>query len=507
MNVITLLCDTLRRDHCGVYNPPKLPLNELWSNQQADWHVPTPNMDRLAARGTRFDHAWCGSTPCMPARRDLHTGRLEFLERGWGPLEEGDLDLPRQISGPNNRSMTWMKQEGYQVSQLITDHFHLWEAGSGNYHMGYTGHDFIRGIESDAYRTDDLEPGSFHCPPPDLLHKNERHYRNMHLSRQQESDYTCAQVFTRAAQWLRRNHTHEGFYLHIDCFPPHEPLDPPEEILRMFWPTGYDGIDPDWLSGWGYQTIEKLGYSDERVRFCQALYAANVVLVDRWLGKLLDAMDELGLWSNTLLAFTTDHGTYNGDHGRMGKLQTHEHDAVGHIPFVLCHPTHGHGETRNQLVQLVDLYPTTLAALGRDCPPDRHGIDLLPVLEDETAETRDYAIAGQFGKSVTITDGRWILHQSPPDPSEEGNQPLYWHGVQPSLFNHVPLGPVVGGKRQTQTASWPEPTWLSDKREDPNELVNLAPQNPGQTRRMQQSLADVLGELQAPPEVTQRLSL
>ena len=111
MNTIVILCDTLRRDHCGAYHHGR-PLNECWSAEQPDWVVPTPNMDRLAARGTTFDQAWCGSTPCMPARRDIYTGRHEFLERGWGPLEEDELDLPRQVSGAPNRPIPTVLEGG-----------------------------------------------------------------------------------------------------------------------------------------------------------------------------------------------------------------------------------------------------------------------------------------------------------------------------------------------------------------------------------------------------------
>ena len=141
-----------------------------------------------------------------------------------------------------------------------------------------------------------------------------------------------------------------------------------------------------------------------------------MVLADRWLGQVLDAMDELDLWRNTMVILHTDHGTFNGDHGRIGKLQTHEFAAKNMIPFIVSHPELGHGERRSQLVQNVDIYATVLAACGRELPEGRHGMNLLPVLADPTAPTRDYAIAGQFSRSATITDGRWTLHQGP-DPS------------------------------------------------------------------------------------------
>ncbi len=524
MNCIVILCDTLRRDHCGPYTGGR-PLNQCWSAQQPDWVVPTPNMDRLATRGTVFNNAWHGSSPCMPARRDIYTGRYEFLERGWGPLAETDLDLPRQVSGEPNQSIHRMlsglaapadqvtlrppEDSGQappqqpaagpspRISQLITDHFHLWEQGSGNYHMGYTGVEFIRGQEADNWRTDPID---FPCPPQFLHAKLERHYRHKALFQHSEKDTYPAQVFTKAAEWLKINHTYKDFYLHIDCFPPHEPWDAPEELVKMFDPAGYS---VNGSSAGPYDKWDK-HMSPRQLRNTQARYAAQVVLTDRWLGRLLDQMDALDLWKDTLVIFCSDHGTYNGDHGRIGKLQTHQHDAVAHIPFILVHPTLGHGQRRDQLVQLVDIYPTVLAAVDRPCPPDRHGVNLLPVLEDENAPTRDHAICGVFGQSVTITDGRWILHQAP----DATNQPLHWHDYCLSRFMPgIELGPFSDGRRPAATKPWTTETWLSDKAADPNELTNLAPSHPQELRRMQNALRATLRAAGAPPEQLERLNL
>jgi arylsulfatase A-like enzyme len=208
-----------------------------------------------------------------------------------------------------------------------------------------------------------------------------------------------------------------------------------------------------------------------------------------------------------MLIFTADHGTFNGDHGRLGKLQTHEHDAVGHIPFIVCHPRQGHGEAREQLVQLVDIFPTVLAAVGRPLPTHPrglHGVNLLPVLADQRTPTRRFALAGQFGMSVSITDGRWILHQSP----VAANEPLRWHGYALAKFLRYDLGPYRDGSRPVQGCrSWPEPTWLSDKTNDPNELVNLAVERPDKLRQMQQALRVALDELHAPEDQAVRLGL
>ncbi len=503
MNVIVILCDTLRRDHCGAYSGGR-PLNACWSAEQPDWVVPTPNMDRLAGRGCVFDNAYHGSTPCMPARRDIYTGRYEFLERGWGPLEEDDLDLPRQVSGPPNRSIRWSVEQGYKVSYLVTDHFHLWEQGSGNYHMGYTGFEFIRGQESDAWYT---APVEFDVPRGFELGKQERHFRNVHFARRAEADWSVAKVFTKAADWVRRNAAHKDFYLHVDLFVPHEPLDPPEELVKMFDPEGYSRFD---ATNWPYAPWRE-HISEDQFRNLRARYAANVVLVDRWLGRLLEALDEAGLWDDTLVVLTTDHGTFNGDHGRTGKLQTHEFDAKSHIPFVAAHPHLARGQRRRQLVQLVDLYPTVLEAVGRPLPEQPegkplHGRSILPLLADPDAPHRRYAVMGQFGGSVGLTDGRWSLHQSPPDPQD--NRPLYWHGYCLAKFLTYRLGPFVEGRRDASgNPSWPTETWVSDKDADPNELVNLAAERPDKLREMQQALKQTLEELKAPPEQIERLGL
>jgi arylsulfatase A-like enzyme len=499
MNCIVILCDTLRHDHCGPYHQGQ-PLSDVQSDEQPDWVVPTPNMDRLGERGTVFENAYNGSTPCAPARRDLYTGRYDFLERAWGPLEPDDEDLPRQISGPPNESIAKLKKEGYNVSELVSDHYHLWQEGMGNY-LGYTGFEFIRGQESDAWKTD---PISFETPDGEDT-KLERHFRNVALTRDEGDDHFAAQVFQTAADWVAYNHAHEDFYLHIDCFDPHEPWDPPEELLEQFDSRGYNIEEWDSLPAydeWHHH------YDDADLRHIQARYAAMVMLVDRWLGRLLDTLDEYNLWDDTMVILTSDHGTFNGDHGRTGKFhggtETHNHDACAHIPFIVAHPEYGDGDRRDQLVQLVDIYPTVLNAMDRPCPPDRHGMDLEPVLADPEIDGREYAISGLYGASVTITDGDWVLHQAPVD----GNQPLYWYGLTGERRENLGPYDAETGRRETSIV-YPlqTPTWLSDTRTDPNEQENLAADRPEKLAEMQHALRNTLHDLDAPDEHVDRLGI
>src|ERR671916_2893882 len=205
MKVVALLLDTLRYDFMG-FN----------SNQ---WI--TPNMDRLAASSIVFDKAYLGSYPCMPARRDLWTGKFEFPFRGWGPLEYDDEDLAKVLTAhkwPRNPPRT-PPLAGNSVrrsdaadgpgltSMLITDHYHLWERGSGNYHFDFSGYEFIRGQEYDKWK---VEPGGSPNPvegkqvghlPSGYFELNQRNVK----FRETERDYFPAMLMTRAADWVEKN--------------------------------------------------------------------------------------------------------------------------------------------------------------------------------------------------------------------------------------------------------------------------------------------------------------
>jgi len=327
----------------------------------------------------------------------------------------------------------------------------------------------------------------------------ERYFRNKHFFGAEEKDTCVARVFSRAAEWLQLNHTHSDFYLHIDSYDPHEPWDLPEELVKMFDSKGYD-VD-GWTSHPPYAPWRE-HMNEEQFDSFRARYAAKVVLMDRWLGKLRDTLDALDLWRNTMVIFMTDHGTFNGDHGRIGKMQTYEYSGKSHTPFIVYHPEFGHGERRGQLVQNVDVYSTVLDALGKPIPEKRDGVSLIPVLRDGNVKTRDYAIMGQFGQSISITDGEWTLHQ-PPAPEK----PLYWYSYYLSRFyRDMELGSFFEGRRKVLKASPPKDsdmltTWLTNRTEDAGELVNLTAEYPEKVWEMQRALKQKLYECEAPYEL------
>lgn len=190
--------------------------------------IDTPNFARLAARAMTFDHHYVGSMPCIPARRDMQTGRLSFLHRSWGPLEPYDNSFPEQLF------------EAGIYSHLVTDHNHYFEDGGATYHTRYDSFDFIRGQEGDGWKA--------MVQPPwerlrELYHERQfstarrsnyaRHIINREFIRD-EKDFPSYQVFEKGLEFLDINRRADGWLLQIETFDPHEPFYAPQRFREKF---------------------------------------------------------------------------------------------------------------------------------------------------------------------------------------------------------------------------------------------------------------------------------
>jgi arylsulfatase A-like enzyme len=198
MKTILLLLDSLNRHMLNAYGNP--------------W-VQTPNIDRLAARSVVFDNHWLGSAPCMPARRDILTGRLSFLERNWGPLEPFDVPLPLLL-----------RQNGV-FCHMATDHYHYFEVGGEGYCQMFNTWDFIRGQEWDPWVSRTAAPP---LPASHYGRLREQYEWNKTAFRD-ETEYPSPKTLLAACDWLEHNKDAENFFLMLDVFDPHEPFDCPAE--------------------------------------------------------------------------------------------------------------------------------------------------------------------------------------------------------------------------------------------------------------------------------------
>ena len=399
MKTVLLLFDSLNRQALSCYGG----------------NAVTPNFQRLADRALTFDNHYVGSLPCMPARRDIQTGRLNFMHRSWGPLEPFDLTGPEIL-----------KQNG-TYSHLITDHYHYFEEGGMNYQNRYSSWELERGHEWDPWKALIEVPfkdfkDRYHPIQYEESGGRARGMINRHFIRCEE-DYPMARTFERAFEFLDVNGGFDNWFLQLECFDPHEPFAAPAKY-REHYPTGYNGPTLDWPR---YRRVDETELEISEVR---ANYAALVTMCDAYVGKLLDYFDENDFWKDTCLVVSTDHGYMLAEHDWWAKSRMPFYNQIAHIPLIIHHPHHSDlgGQRRESLTQNIDLMPTLMDLHGAPVPESATGNSLLPVIESDLA-VRTAAIYGQFGAATNVTDGRYTYFRYPESIQD---QEIYEYTLMPA---------------------------------------------------------------------------
>ena len=406
MRTVFVLFDSLNRHALGAYGGTA---------------VKTPNFDRFAARAVTFDTHYVGSLPCMPARRDLHTGRLNFMHRSWGPLEPFDESFARILS----------KNGVY--THLISDHLHYFEDGGWGYANAFDSWEFIRGQEYDPLK-------ALVVPPIDRYREkfDARHYPledagpDQAITRfnvdkmawrksrgavnrdflTEESDFPTAKCLAAAFEFLELNQAADNWFLQLECFDPHEPFIAPDRFHQAY-ASGRNGKILDW------PIYEQVAQDAGEIAEIRGNYAALVAMCDEYFGKLLDYFDAHDLWTDTALVLSTDHGFLLSEHEWWGKNRMPYYEEISHIPLMIAHPEHAEGahRRRTSLTQTPDLMPTFLGFHGCPIPPSVTGTSLLPLLERDVP-IRETIVLGMFAGPVCVTDGRHSYFRYPDDPGE-----------------------------------------------------------------------------------------
>ena len=394
MRTIFVLFDSLNRSALGTYGGTA---------------VATPNFDRFAARALTFDRHYVGSLPCMPARRDMHTGRLNFPHRSWGPLE------------PFDNSFAQLLKDAGTYTHLISDHLHYFEEGGTGFHTRFHTWDFIRGQEHDPWI-------AMVEPPVERFRRtySEKHYPfdrsdkrfNGMVNREvqhDEADLPGPRCFAAAMEFLDRNAGADDWLLMLECFDPHEPFHAPDRF-KAAYETGWDGKILDWPR---YAEVTE---SEDEIREIRANYAALVAMCDSYFGELLDRFDAEELWKDTALVLSTDHGFLLSEHDWWGKMRTPYYEEISHIPLMIHDPRapDAAGRRTEALTQTADLMPTLLGLHGITPPAEVRAHDLGAVCADPDTTVRELAVFGLFGGPIGVTDGRHALYHYPPDLYAEG---------------------------------------------------------------------------------------
>ena len=388
MRAIFVLFDSLNRTALGCYGSRS---------------VKTPNFDRFAARGVTFDRHYVGSLPCMPARRDLHTGRLNFMHRSWGPLEPFDNSFPELL-----------RERGVHT-HLVTDHLHYFEDGGATYHSRFATWDFIRGQEYDPWKAMVAPPIErlreiYSTKHYDLAQDRKRRQSVINrISMPHEEDHPGPQCFKSAFEFLDVNRAADDWLLMIECFDPHEPFAAPERFKQQYR-TGWNGGVLDWPH------YEKVIDSPEEIAEIRANYAALVAMCDEYFGRLLDCCDRYDLWKDTAIILSTDHGLLLAEHDWWGKNLMPYYLEISCIPLIMHHPAHGaaRGARRTALTQTPDLMPTILEIFDVPVPLEVRGRSLLPLMARD-AQGHEVVIFGMFGGPIGASDGRYSHYLYPKD--------------------------------------------------------------------------------------------
>jgi arylsulfatase A-like enzyme len=353
----------------------------------------------------------------MPARRELHTGRYNFYHRSWGPIEPYDDSMPYILS-----------QNGIH-SHLTTDHYHYLEDGGATYHTHYTTWECNRGREGDPWKGHIKDP---EIPKLHPLHRIDTGYKQDFHNRAylpDPEDQPQYKTFSQGIEFMETNVDAENYFLQVEPFDPHEPFYSPEKYKKLYEDT-YTGDFVDWPN------YKKCDEADDVVDHVRKEYAALVSMCDENLGRLLDKMDELDMWKDTMLIVSTDHGYSLGENGWWAKIFGGWYNATAHIPFYVWDPRCGRkNERSDRLVQWIDIAPTVLEAYNLPIPKDMKGKSLKNVVAKDEA-IHDYVSFGVFGGQANITDGKYVYMRGPACPE---NTPLHEYTLMPthlrSLFS------------------------------------------------------------------------
>jgi hypothetical protein len=225
-------------------------------------------------------------------------------------------------------------------------------------------------------------------------------------------------------RWLEDNREADNWLVQLELFDPHEPFYCVPKYLEMY--------EDDWkgpLYDWPDYGVCK--DEPEAIQHIRKTYAALLTMTDHWVGRVLDKMDELDLWRDTMVVLSTDHGTMLGEHQYWMKNQMPVYNEIARIPLIVHLPGDRRAGSRvTQLTQTTDLMPTFLDYFGAPTPLHLHGSSIRPALEGDAA-VHDSLVYGYFGMALNATDGAHTYLRNPVRPDST----VYAYTSMPTQFH------------------------------------------------------------------------
>ncbi len=395
-NFLFIMADQLRRDylHCNG----------------AEW-METPNIDKLAARGTVFNHCYTNSPVCAPARISLASGmrphrigsldnssflpagvttyyqRLRDNEYYVGCVGKLDLAKPDGYNGYGDRPCCYTFGFTHPVEC------------EGKYHAGgkpmpfgpYTRYLQERGLLQafhEDYKTRDFLACHDSVLPADA-------FEDIFIGR-------------RSAQWLREMPQDYPFHLFVSFVGPHDPFDPPTQYAELYRERKLPGRILDDGTGKPQRIRKRMssieGQSEELYEKLRRQYCASITAIDDAIGEIMAALEERGDADRTIIVFTADHGEMLADHGLPIKHVAY--DPSWSVPLIVAGPGLPEGKRSDAMIELMDVGETVCDIAGLRTPSHLDARSFLPVLEGATDKHREYVLTQELPYRAIRTE-RW----------------------------------------------------------------------------------------------------
>ena len=382
--------------------------------------VQTPHLDRIAARGVRFDNAYCSSSLCCPSRASLATGRYPHQTGYWDNCLVYDGRLP-----------SWMRRVREHGSRCVSIgklHFRSSEDDNG-FSQEIAPMHIVGGIGqlTMLLRWSDAQPLQ---PAQWQMYATES---GVGGSDYQDYDREITRL---AIDWLRNEapQQQQPWVLYVSYTSSHPPFSVPQRLFDLYpWqemplPMAFrPGERPEHPA---YQAVrathgvpEFEPQHEDALRKIAAGYFGLVTHLDEQIGQVYDTAEQLGLLDATRVIYTSDHGESYGHHGLVGKCQLRETAAA--VPLLISGPGVPAGQRCQQIVSQVDLYPTIVDSVGAALHDDDQalpGVSLWPAIGDEDQQQRqrlgfaEYHAAGSRAGSFMLRagDDKLIYHVGMP---------------------------------------------------------------------------------------------
>ena len=442
-----------------------------------DTHAISPNIDRLAARGLRFDRAYCNQAVCAPSRNNLMLGSRSTSLGIYGLAQNFRIAVPNAVTMPQH-----FMQHGYRTEAIGK----LFHTGHGN-----TDDDASWSVPTQKDKVveylDPKNSAGGQLTREEALFSNQKLTEIRSLPRGAaiestdvpDNAYADGRIADEGIKRLRAaKERGQPFFLALGFVKPHLPFTAPKKYFDLHDPQKFT-LAPDQQAPEGapalankvggeivaYDPLTVENLREEKIqRDLIHAYYACVSYMDAQLGRVLDELDRLGLAETTLIVLWGDHGWHLGDHGYWTKHTNYEQ--ANRIPIIMVAPgVTKPGTSTRQLTETVDLFPTLAALTGLPAPRGPQPIDglsLVPVLRDPTTSLRDHAYHAyprgeRIGRAIRTERHRFVEWKTPGAPADTAELELYDYQADPGEQKNLAASqPDVVARLRTLLARHPE---------------------------------------------------